>query len=89
MIVGLLTEEVATLDVEDDLLEADATIRLEPQVLGVIPGEVLHHPQLAQRVPDRHTLAAPVVPETAPEPDLRGQHGTPSGGAPCHSIGGG
>jgi hypothetical protein len=34
-------EQVTTLDVEDDLLEPDAAVRLELRVLGVVPGEVL------------------------------------------------
>src|SRR5882762_2207437 len=35
-------EQVATLDVKDDVLEPDAAIRLELRVLRVVPGEVLH-----------------------------------------------
>ena len=35
-------EQVATLDVKDDVLEPDAAIRLELCVLRVVPGEVLH-----------------------------------------------
>src|SRR5258705_2282822 len=35
-------EQVATLNVEDDVLEPDAAIRLELRVLRVVPGEVLH-----------------------------------------------
>ena len=34
-------EQIATLDVEDDVLEPDAAIRLELRVLRVVPGEVL------------------------------------------------
>src|SRR5258708_102601 len=34
-------EQVATLDVENDVLEPDAATRLELRVLGVVPGEVL------------------------------------------------
>ena len=35
-------EQIATLDVEDDVLEPDAAIRLELRVLRIVPGEVLH-----------------------------------------------
>ena len=35
-------EQVATLNVEDDVLEPDTAIRLELRVLRVVPGEVLH-----------------------------------------------
>jgi len=35
-------EQVAALDVENDVLEPDAPIRLELRVLRVVPGEVLH-----------------------------------------------
>ena len=35
-------EQVATLDMEDDVLGPDAAIRLELRVLRIVPGEVLH-----------------------------------------------
>ena len=35
-------EQVATLNVEDDVLEPDAAVRSELRVLRVVPGEVLH-----------------------------------------------
>ena len=38
-------EQVAALDVEDDLLEPDATLRPELRVLRVVPVEVLHRIQ--------------------------------------------
>src|SRR2546425_6975041 len=38
-------EQVATLDVKDDVLEPDAAIRPELRVLRVVPGEELHGPQ--------------------------------------------
>jgi hypothetical protein len=38
-------EQVATLDVEDDVLEPDAAVRPELRVLRVVPGEVLHSNQ--------------------------------------------
>jgi hypothetical protein len=38
-------EQVATLDMEDDVLEPDAALRPELCVLRIIPVEVLHHSQ--------------------------------------------
>jgi hypothetical protein len=38
-------EHIATLDVEDDVLEPDSAVRPELRVLGVVPGEVLHYRQ--------------------------------------------
>src|SRR5436309_15872982 len=38
-------EQVATLNVEDDVLEPDAALRLELRVLRVVPAEVLHRLQ--------------------------------------------
>ena len=38
-------EQVATLDVEDDVLEPDAALRPELRVLRVVPVEVLHRDQ--------------------------------------------
>jgi hypothetical protein len=35
-------EQVATIDVEDDVFEPDAAIRLEVRVLRDVPGEILH-----------------------------------------------
>src|SRR5215510_3309964 len=35
-------EQVPTFDVEDDVLEPDAAVRLELRVLGIVPDEVLH-----------------------------------------------
>ena len=40
-------EQVAALNVEDDVLEPDAAIRLELRVLRVVPGEVLLRNQLS------------------------------------------
>ena len=37
-------EQVATLNMEDDVLEPDAAIRLELRVLRVIPGEMTSLP---------------------------------------------
>src|SRR5207245_9614921 len=62
-------EQVATLDVEHHVLESDAAVRPELRVFGLVPGEVLHRPSVAQRVLDRHTLASPpkCAQECAPE----------------------
>jgi hypothetical protein len=38
-------EQVATFDVEDDVLEPDAAVRLELRVLRVVSVEVLHQNQ--------------------------------------------
>jgi len=35
-------EQVAALNVKDDVLEPDAAVRLELRVLRVVPGEVFH-----------------------------------------------
>ena len=45
--IGVLQdiEQVAALDVEDDVLEPDAALRPELRVLRVVPVEVLHPPQ--------------------------------------------
>src|SRR5713101_7451587 len=44
LLVGMLDgiEQVASFDVEDDLLETDTALSLEPFVLRLVPGEVLH-----------------------------------------------
>ena len=38
-------EQVTTLDMENDVLEPDATVRSERRVFGVVPGEDFHSGQ--------------------------------------------
>jgi hypothetical protein len=72
-------EQVATLDVEDDVLEPDAAVRPELRVLRVVPVEVLSPPfSLGQCVLDRHTLASapvcsPVCPDLVRSPSIGSQ----------------
>jgi hypothetical protein len=60
-------EQIATLDVKDDVLESAAALRPELRVLRVVPVEVLPAFRLAQCVLNRHTLASAPVPAGVPE----------------------
>ena len=61
-------EQVATLDVEDDVLEPDAAVRPEHPVLRVIPGEVLHcHQRSTTCALPAHIGIGLTVPTSVPE----------------------
>ena len=64
-------EQVATLDMEDDVLEADAAVRLELRVLRVVQAKYFTANSVAQCVPMRHTLASTrVCPAVCPNAGL-------------------
>jgi hypothetical protein len=73
-------EQVATLDVEGDLLKPDAAHFPELRILRVVPGEVLHLLEDNQGcVPWRHTLASGwTVPKSVPKPGPRTIHRQPT-----------
>src|ERR1700704_1471021 len=61
-------EQVATLYVEDDVLEPDAAIRLELRVLRVVPGEVLHcHQGRTTCAHEAHVVISSIVPASVPK----------------------
>ena len=61
-------EQVATLDVEDDVLEPDAALRPELRVLRVVPVEVLHCIQRSTTcAPKAHIGIGSSVPASVPK----------------------